>query len=175
MKHFENQEQNTYQTGSTTPPKSYQGIIAVLLILVIFLGGIVGILSMMNIRLFRLLEQKEKNSVAFSKVEEHTPALALELDSLELSGEDFGFSCQEITGLYRSYQQLPGGLYISQVTPDSPAQKADLRQGDILLKINGRLVEDMAAFETAIRQSKTCTVTIYREQQELTVTLQLPE
>lgn len=175
MKHFENPEQNTYQTGSTNPPKSYQSIIAVLLILVIFLGGIVGILSMMNIRLFRLLEQKEKNSVEFSKTAEDIPALASELEATEISGEDFGFSCQEITGLYRSYQQLPGGLYISQVVPNSPAAKADLRQGDILVKLNGVAVENGADFEPAIRQSNTCTLTIYREEKELTVTLHVPE
>lgn len=174
MKHFENWEQNTYQTGSTKPPKNYQGMIAVLLILVIFLGGIVGILSMMNIRLFRLLEQKEKNSVEFSKATEDAPALASELEALDISGEDFGFSCQEITGLYRSYQQIPGGLYISQVTPNSPAAEADLRQGDILLKINGVTVDNGADFEAAIRQSNTCTLTVYREQQELAVTLQIP-
>ena len=46
-------EPQTYRTGATRPRKSHGGLIAVLLILVILLGGIVTILSVVNIRLFR--------------------------------------------------------------------------------------------------------------------------
>ena len=46
-------EQNTYQTGSTCPPKSHKGIIALLLIFVIILCGAVTILGVMNVRLFK--------------------------------------------------------------------------------------------------------------------------
>ena len=51
--------QESYQTGSTQPPKSYGGIIAILLILVIFLSGIVTILSMMNVHLFRMVKSQD--------------------------------------------------------------------------------------------------------------------
>ena len=47
-------EQDYYQTGSTRPPKNNRGLIAVLLVVIIFLGGIVSALSLLNIRLFRL-------------------------------------------------------------------------------------------------------------------------
>ena len=40
-----------YQTGSTRPPKSNRGLIAVLLVVIIFLGGIASALSLLNIRL----------------------------------------------------------------------------------------------------------------------------
>lgn len=59
---MDNRNQNTdpwdegvYGTGSTMPPKSHRGIIALLLILVIFLSGIVSVLSFLNIRLFQQL------------------------------------------------------------------------------------------------------------------------
>ena len=44
----ENQNRDSYQTGKTVPPKNYQGLITVLLILIIFLGGIVSALSMLK-------------------------------------------------------------------------------------------------------------------------------
>ena len=45
-------DQGTYQTGSTQPPKNRGGLMAVLLILVIFLAGLTSVLGIMNIRLF---------------------------------------------------------------------------------------------------------------------------
>ena len=46
-----------YRTGRTQPKKSNSGLIAGLLIGVIFLGGIVSILSFLNIRLFQKMNQ----------------------------------------------------------------------------------------------------------------------
>ena len=42
-----------YRTGRTQPKKSRSGLIAVLLILVIFLAGIISAMGLLNIRLFR--------------------------------------------------------------------------------------------------------------------------
>ncbi len=50
-------DRGTYQTGSTQPPKSHGGIIAVLLTAVIFLCGVVTIMTVLNIRLVRELGQ----------------------------------------------------------------------------------------------------------------------
>ena len=70
-------DEGVFGTGNTSPPKSHSGIIALLLILVIFLSGIVSLLSFMNIRLFRELaeqaKQLEKESpMAFSELELQT-------------------------------------------------------------------------------------------------------
>ncbi|MBQ7415822.1 MAG: trypsin-like peptidase domain-containing protein [Oscillospiraceae bacterium] len=48
-------DSDTYQTGSTEPPKSHKGLIAVLLITVIFLAGIASILGILNVKLFSAL------------------------------------------------------------------------------------------------------------------------
>ena len=45
-------ERDTYQTGSTTPPKSHGGAIAVILAVAICACGLLSILAMMNIPLF---------------------------------------------------------------------------------------------------------------------------
>lgn len=68
-------EQNFYQTGSTQPPKSRRGLIAVLLVMVIFLGGIVSALGLLNVRLFRQLKDlktEEEASFQFSNESQKT-------------------------------------------------------------------------------------------------------
>ena len=45
-------DRDSYETGSTRPPKSHGGLIAVLLITIIVLFGIVTVLGLLNIRMF---------------------------------------------------------------------------------------------------------------------------
>ena len=52
-------EAHDYRTGSTNPPKNHNGLIAVLLVAVILLGGIVSVLGLMNIRLFKQVSLSE--------------------------------------------------------------------------------------------------------------------
>ena len=71
MKHddFERREpweSDTYQTGSTKPPKSRSGPVAILLILVIFLAGLTSILGIMNIRLFSALKSQDQSTIPVS-------------------------------------------------------------------------------------------------------------
>ena len=57
-------DQGVYRTGSTKPPKNHRGLIAVLLVTVILLCGVVSILGVMNIRLFRQVSKtKAQNSL----------------------------------------------------------------------------------------------------------------
>lgn len=49
----------TYQTGNTTPPKKSNPLVAVLLMLVIFLGGIASALGIINLRLLAQLQQQQ--------------------------------------------------------------------------------------------------------------------
>lgn len=62
-----------YGTGSTHPPKSHSGLVAVLLVLVIFLGGIASALGLLNIRLFRRLEGQPSGPVSFYPDGDSTP------------------------------------------------------------------------------------------------------
>jgi len=61
-----------YQTGSTRPPKSNRGLIAVLLVVIIFLGGIASALSLLNIRLFKqVATTQEEAAVSFDESREN--------------------------------------------------------------------------------------------------------
>ena len=55
---------SSWQTGSTEPPKSHGGLIAVLLILIIFLCGIITVLGILNVRMFRQLNRREEGELA---------------------------------------------------------------------------------------------------------------
>ena len=68
-------DDGVYGTGSTQPPKSHRAVIALLLVTVIFLGGITTAMSILNIRLFRELHQKEDAlTVAYAVQEQATQA-----------------------------------------------------------------------------------------------------
>ena len=49
-------DRDTYQTGSTTPPKNHGGLIAMLLALTICFSGMVSILALMKVPLFETPE-----------------------------------------------------------------------------------------------------------------------
>lgn len=59
-------DQGTYRTGSTNPPKSHSGLVAFLLIAVIFLAGIASFLGIMNVRLFSALNEQPESTVSMS-------------------------------------------------------------------------------------------------------------
>ena len=59
-----------YETGRTRPPKNRGGLVAVLLVIVIFLGGLVSALGVLNIRLFAQLKTMNKEDDAVSFVSE---------------------------------------------------------------------------------------------------------
>ena len=67
--HNEPWDPSIYGTGRTKPPKNHGGVIAVLLVIVIFLGGLVSVLGILNVRLFtQLKEQSGKQEEALSVV-----------------------------------------------------------------------------------------------------------
>ena len=48
-----------YGTGPTEPPKSRGGLVALMLILIIFLSGIITVLGVLNIKLFHQLQTRQ--------------------------------------------------------------------------------------------------------------------
>ena len=66
--YYNDWDDSVYGTGRTEPPKSRGGMIAVMLILIIFLCGIIALLGILNIKLFRQLQvrQQEELSISFT-------------------------------------------------------------------------------------------------------------
>ena len=78
---YEPWNQETYRTGSTKPPKSRGGLIAVLLVLVILLCGVITLLGVMNIRLFQQIsasKDAETLPIVFSNDDENTTPASID-------------------------------------------------------------------------------------------------
>ena len=67
-------DRGTYQTGSTTPPKSHSGAIAIGLVLAIFLLGVVSILAMMRISIFQVSEQPNPDVQSHLNIQNPNPS-----------------------------------------------------------------------------------------------------
>ena len=64
--YFNDWDDSVYGTGRTQPPKSRGGIVALMLILIIFLCGIIALLGILNIKLFRQLQVRQEEELAIS-------------------------------------------------------------------------------------------------------------
>ncbi len=167
---WENWAQATYSTGSTRPPKSHGGIIAVLLVLVIFLCGISTALGLMNIRLLDQLsamEVTEAAPVAFSQGDESAVHAAAQEYAL-------GFAGQEVPAFWQTYRDLPAGIYVVDITGDSLARSQGLQPGDILVQVDGVALSAAQDLEDVLRRHSPgdpVEAVLYRGGQELTLTL----
>ena len=76
-------ETGKYETGRTRPPKSHRGLIAVLLVIVIFLSGLVSFLGLLNVKLFAQLKampEQEDNPVNFVSESDEVQSTLAALD-----------------------------------------------------------------------------------------------
>ena len=62
-------DDGVYGTGCTEPPKSHRAIVALLLVAVIFLGGISTALSVLNIKMFQKLNEQEATAIAYASAD----------------------------------------------------------------------------------------------------------
>ena len=67
---MENNYSDSYETGSTVPPKNNRGLIAFLLVAVILLLGTTTVLGVMNVQLFTRLDESGSSSANFTPTEE---------------------------------------------------------------------------------------------------------
>ena len=128
-----NEQSFEYRTGQTQPEKSSQGLIAFLLICVIFLCGVVSVLGMMNVKLLNMLQNKEETPLSFA--EASTAATEVGETSLTLGG----ITLQEIPVTYQQFQGLPAGLYVVEAPEGS-----SIAPGDVLTNFDRTAVTTLA-------------------------------
>ena len=169
---WESWSQGTYRTGGTQPPKNHGGVIAFLLVMVIFLCGVSTALGLMNIRLFRQLtaaQKPETSSMRFSQAEQS--ALAEEHSPLGLSG-------QTVPDFWQNYHHLPKGVYVTQVLPDSDAFHQGVRPGDILIRLDNNGVPDTDTLQQLLQEiplGSAVTLDVYRDGEILAFSVILQE
>ena len=79
---------------------------------------------------------------------------------------------------YASYYNLPTGVYVYSVTEGSAAEKAGMKQSDIITKLGDWEVTSYSDLSSALRKFKagdTTTVTVWRSGEELTLTITFDE
>ena len=150
-----------YRTGRTDPTKSSRGVIAALLVLVIFLGGLVSALSILNIHLFRQLKDTRETPVSFAQGE---LSLAQE-DCLMLAG----MALQEPDPVYQELHNLPRGLYVMQVEPGSQAEKLHISPGDVIIALDNAPVSSVEALKTHMQSKKVFRLSLWRAGREITL------
>lgn len=187
MKHdqYEPWEPNTYRTGSTTPPKSHSGLVAILLVLVVLLAGLVSILSLLNIRLFSAFyETQQTENVPLSLEIGDAPEEGLSLAEAEpvYAGDhkSIGITGDPVTPVYQKHFQLPEGLFISHVYADSTADRQGIREGDVLISLGDVPITDkdsLKAFLETQNPGDQCTALIYRRDTDknLSITLTIEQ
>lgn len=147
-------ETGTWQTGRTQPPKRYGGLVAFLLVLVILLSGISTALSIMNLKLYRTLNQvKESAPVTFSRSAESTQSAQGSQTAedthqdIQVLQENLGITGTAIPQVYQRYYKLPSGIYVSRVAEGSEAQEKGMVAGDIILSADGNALPDAQSLE----------------------------
>jgi serine protease Do len=165
--------ENFYETGSTQPPKSRVWMV-LLLVTLIFLGGIITALGVLNIKLWRVFtpEMEEAVPLSFSRIEAVEPTQPKKASAQA----DLGFSPETVSAFHRAYYGLPQGVYIPRVQRGSNAALAGILPGDILLSINGEQVTDTDTLQSIVycyHPGDTVTLTLYRNGKELSVELVL--
>ena len=135
------EQQYEYRTGRTRPPKS-NGLIAGLLICIIFLCGVISAMGLMNIRLTRLLEdaRQEQPPLSFAEGDATMPTDATHTTLA-------GMALQELPVVYQQIHDLPQGLYISQVDDGSAAEKAGILPGDVLVAFDGNALSTLSELD----------------------------
>ena len=164
-------DDGVYGTGSTQPPKSHRALLALLLVIIIFLGGIATALSILNIRLFHELHQREDALTVAYAVQSQTEAEAepstVETQPREKTTMDLQKSpaekeqVQELS-LQEIYEvNIPSVVSISAVTSSGSATGTG-----VVLAANGYLVTNYHVISQALSVNVTLT-----DERELRATL----
>ncbi len=113
-------DEGVFGTGNTMPPKNHSSIIALLLILVIFLSGIVSLLSFMNIKLFHQLSEQTKrmedaSAMSFSDLDSHfSPTEPFETEYHRPMQPDISLSLNQSPQSVDNVPE-PGALSLQQI------------------------------------------------------------
>lgn len=165
-------DDGVYGTGSTQPPKSHRALLALLLVIIIFLGGIATALSILNIRLFQELHRKENALTVAYAVQSQTeaeaeadPTLATyprEKTTVDLQQTPDGDSREGEMSLQEIYEtNIPAVVSISAATGSGSSTGTG-----VVLSANGYLVTNYHV----IRQALAINVTL-TDERELRATL----
>ncbi len=89
-----------------------------------------------------------------------------------------GISAQEVTADISSIYGIPEGVYIVEVTQGGAAEKAGIKKGDVLIKLDGKEIKTMADIDAVKKSHKagdTVAAVVTRNGSNMTVNLTFTE
>ena len=107
---------------------------------------------------------EENNTLTAVSISDLSPVI----EKLE-SGADvpyIGITCTTVTEKIANRYNIPKGVYIKQVTMDSPAFVAGLQSGDVIVAVSDKDVSNVSAYNTQLMQQKpedTCNLKVKRK------------
>ena len=108
----------------------------------------------------------------------HAPEIAGGVFTI-MGGGRLGIGIQSLGDQLGEYFGLGDrrGVLVTSVNEDSPARKAGLKAGDVIVSVNGEAIDGAGDLARAIREAEAGTVRIgiLRDRQERTLTAELPE
>lgn len=176
-------DRDFYETGSTRPPKNHGGLVAFLLVLAIFLGGLTTFLGVLNIRLFRMLTiaQEEKRGEEIQMVQWNSTADTTEPTESTMSQQQehtdvMGMECVTVSNFDRRYYRLPQGCLVMEVEENSLAGQAGFCSGDVILSLNGRAVQSTEELLSVLDQSGgEIRFVVYRSHTNQKITIEMED
>lgn len=167
---IESWDPDHYETGSTRPPKSYGGLVAVLLVAVILLGGVCSTLGIINMKLIRqlaALQQPEETLPLFQSPEGTDPNGTEHIqDVYQCSGFGcLGLEGQTVSDFDRRFYNMPHGVLVLSVDESGSALSAGILSGDVITAVGDRGVtgsEDLLQVLEDHQPSDRVILTVYR-------------
>lgn len=151
-RHTQPWDAGEFGTGKTQPPKSYGGIVAVLCVLVIFLCGLVTVLSVLNIRLFRQLNAQPEEPAALSFSDQSTVTEPAEtfarLETPELILED-GIGVLEQDREAKTWKEIFESGMESLVQVSCRTYDGSVQGTGIILSVDGSILTNHHIIEDA--------------------------
>ena len=89
-----------------------------------------------------------------------------------------GLSGEDIDEMMSKFYNIPQGVYVRIVTSDSPAEKAGIRVGDVIIGANGKEItsmDELNKIKEEFKPGDSIKLTVYREGQKLELSLTLAE
>ncbi len=166
--HTDPWDRDRYETGSTRPPKQKGGVIAVLLTLVILLGGLCSALGIVN---FRLLQQIAQGEEQHKTLELFEDSRATDPSATITAGKDrlprLGITGQTVSEFDRRYYELPKGILVTDAAEKHCGYKAGIRVGDVIFALNGREIATQEALSEELSRftpGQQIKLEVYRSQ-----------
>ncbi len=89
-----------------------------------------------------------------------------------------GISGEDISEIYAQYYDIPKGFIVRELSAGGPAEKAGVKVGDIVIGIEGTLIESVSEFNDVKKNYKagdTITISVYRGKEIVDIDITLAE